>query len=140
MKKYKLYDPLQMNELSKDNKNQFLNSEKVIQKKEYILNYLNNSEVIIETLGIIPDVYSENGLQSQEYMGSGNYVSDGEWIWVDYLPYYVNKYNFDIPNDFIDMMSKSNWVPPKITAEEKTKIKNFIINYNLDTQENGSAR
>lgn len=63
--------------------------------KETILNYLNNGRVHIVTASRFIDVFT-NKRVNRELV----HMNDGEYFWTSKIPYYVEKYNLRLPEDF----------------------------------------
>ena len=78
-----------------------------------ILDYLKSDNVVSIAPAIVKDVFSpEKGIS-----GVRTYT-DGEWDWDTVLAYYVEKYHFQISDEFAAHMRKNNWEVRKMTREE----------------------
>lgn len=82
--------------------------------KKEIINYLRKGKLIAVSMHIIESLISD------EVIGGVIYRSDGEWIWAEYLSYYLEKINIEIPNEFI------------LHVKKQKKSKQFNIDIAID--------
>jgi hypothetical protein len=75
-------------------------------EKQKIINYLRSGICFIFSPGLVTDVLSE----SEEIISSLRILSDGTWAWPNCLIYYVDEYNVNLPDEFIDFMKNRNWM------------------------------
>lgn len=80
---------------------------------EYLLKdldyYLSNCQIVATTSGsVFPD--PKDGKVIKE---SISYRTDGEWLWIDSLPYYIKKYEVAIPEKFLRNITKNKYIPTK---------------------------
>ena len=79
-----------------------------IELKDNICKYLNGGSLVIVSPGEVKDII-EDGTDT---IGTGSLLTDGIWVWPDDLEYYVQKYNIELPEEFISSMKTNNWVNP----------------------------
>ncbi len=48
--------------------------------------------------------------------------TDGVWLWPGHYAYYVEKYGVDIPQDFLDHMSRQGWVAPELPEAKMREV------------------
>lgn len=63
--------------------------------KEKILEYLRNGNVHMVTASRIVDVFTGTTVNSELV-----FMDDGKYSWSSKIPYYVDKYNLKLPEDF----------------------------------------
>ncbi|WP_136467458.1 hypothetical protein [Flagellimonas onchidii] len=87
--------------------------------KNEILKYLKTGETIAVTMNIIKSLY--NG--DDNIIGGVVYFTDGNWIWTNYLIYYLEKYNIEINNEFVDYVlgKKSNEQKDNLNKQKAIK-------------------
>ncbi len=73
------------------------NFSKLYSNKKEILNYLKKGESIGSRMEIIRSLYPNDS----EIIGGVIYLTDGVYVWPNYLIYYFEKYNIEIEEDFI---------------------------------------
>jgi hypothetical protein len=98
-----------------------LKSDKICTNKSKILNYLRQGEEISITFGFDRDLFTN------ELICPPNDVTDGVWHWSTILPYYIEKYNITISEEFVIHMESNNWQCPTIT-DYKFLIPYYILN------------
>jgi hypothetical protein len=96
--------------------------------KIQLVNYLNSGHLILFRPDVIFDLLSEKG----EIIGSSSVYTDGTWLWNDYLIHYFEKYDLELPNEFISFAKMNNWVCPKITSEIEYKIVKEVFDFELN--------
>lgn len=72
--------------------------------KEKILWYMKNAPVSWAVGGIAKDIMTGKSIPY-----GWKVHSDGEYMWHSYLWYYVEKYNYELPPDFVEKILKSNY-------------------------------
>ena len=66
-------------------------------EKRRIVRYLENGERTIASPGVYIDVVTG------ENTGIGKcHLTDGEYVWTSIIPYYVEKYNMILPDEFVE--------------------------------------
>jgi hypothetical protein len=45
-------------------------------------------------------------------------ITDGVWVWPEYLEYYVATYHVELPKAFVRHMEQSSWTAPPVTDEQ----------------------
>lgn len=81
---------------------------KSIKNKSKICKYLSEGIVIAACGEVVVDAINpDNGI-----IGTPDDLTDGKWIWPADLVYYVNNYNLELPEDFINTMEMNNWQIP----------------------------
>ena len=69
--------------------------------------YLDNSTEVSATSGMyMPDPFT-----GEEINSSVCYMTDGDWLWLDTLPYLIEKYHIAIPKAFIKHIEKNRYKP-----------------------------
>ena len=48
--------------------------------------------------------------------------TDGVWVWPGHYAYYVEKYGVDVPQEFLDHMSRRNWIAPELPEAELREV------------------
>ncbi|PVX44447.1 hypothetical protein C8C85_0181 [Flavobacterium sp. 103] len=91
--------------------------------KENILNYLQNGIPIAVTMQVVQSLIKDD----LSIIGGITYLTDGYWIWPNYLNYYFDKESIELPSKFIDFISK-NKTSKILSDEEKLEAINFIKN------------
>jgi hypothetical protein len=82
---------------------------------DHVAEYLRAGTVILPTFGTrCFDVLSE----SNEDIGPLAVCSDGEWAWPSDLPFFVTKYQVDLPVAFIKHARQRGWRPPNLSEED----------------------
>jgi hypothetical protein len=71
--------------------------------KENILNYLQNGIPIAVTMQVVQSLIKDD----LSIIGGITYLTDGYWIWPNYLSYYFDKESIELPSKFIDFISKN---------------------------------
>lgn len=65
------------------------------ESKAAVLEYLNNGNVHMVTASKITDVFTGKKVNAELV-----YMDDGKYSWSSKLPYYVDKYNLRLPEEF----------------------------------------
>lgn len=90
-------------------------------RKSEILEYLKNGETIAVTMNIIESLYEGDN----NIIGGVTYLTDGKWIWPNYLIYYLEKFNIEINNEFVDyVLEKKN--KESVKNIDKKKAMNYL--------------
>lgn len=78
-----------------------------------LYSYLGNCQKVAATSGFsLPDPFTGEVIKE-----SVCYVTDGEWLWLDSLPYYIEKYQVAIPADFLRNIDSNNYKPIELSIE-----------------------
>jgi hypothetical protein len=77
-------------------------------EEDKIINYLTSGEYIIVNLCFEIDILSEK----RKYSGSRSIMTDGVWVWTNFLSYYVKEYHAVLSDEFIQHMKSNNWKMP----------------------------
>ena len=87
---------------------------KSVAQKEEICNYLNNGMVLAACGKVEKDIlHPERGIA-----GTPDDMTDGKWIWPGDLSYYVENYDLQLPDEFIEYMKKMEWkIPEEINID-----------------------
>lgn len=72
--------------------------------KEKILWYMKRAPVRCVIAGIAKDVITGKSIPSEWKVHT-----DGEYAWHSYLWYYVEKYNYELPADFVEKIVRSSY-------------------------------
>jgi hypothetical protein len=80
------------------------------EQKANILNYLRGGEPMIMIAGIARDPFDAK----HPIIGSPHVLTDGTWAWSADVAYYVDKYNLQIPREFVETMRTNGWHVPKV--------------------------
>ena len=81
---------------------------KKISNKKKICKYLSEGIVLAACGEVVSDVLNpENGV-----IGTSDAVTDGSWLWPGDLVYYVENYNLELPQEFVDSMEENDWAIP----------------------------
>jgi hypothetical protein len=67
--------------------------------------YLNSGVVVVVAPQVTTDIFSA----TLKPIGTLAYLTDGIWVWPSDLGYYVNCYNVNLPQAFLDHMRSSKW-------------------------------
>lgn len=80
--------------------------------------YLRGGSVMVTTTGGLVDDWFDGtpGIARQEVR------TDGEWAWPGHYAYYVEKYGVDIPQEFLDHMSRRGWIAPELTEAQLMEV------------------
>lgn len=91
------------------------------QNKEVILNYLQKGTSIAVTMQVVKSLIKDD----ISIIGGVSYLTDGYWIWPNYLNFYVDKLSIELPSDFLNFISKNG--PIKlINDDQKLEAINFL--------------
>lgn len=96
--------------ISKNNGNSAIDLDKIVQ-------YLNAGELVFGWMGYFQD------FETKAWIAPDSYVTDGDWVWPSYLPYYLQK-GFDSLLDihFLDHIQQKNFkidLGPELTNAAK---------------------
>ena len=76
---------------------------------EKLYNYLKNSQILLATSGdYAPDPFTGEIIEM-----SICHMTDGIWVWINSLPYYIDKYKVAIPEAFLENIERNNFMPVK---------------------------
>jgi hypothetical protein len=50
-------------------------------------------------------------------IGTLSIQTDGEWIWLSSYPYYVERYQAEVPEELVQLAESRNWTPPVFSAD-----------------------
>ena len=81
--------------------------------------YLRAGHVTLHTTTLIEDPLETDGRLRVPI----NQRTDGEWIWDDTLLYFVEKYSFTPPDEFMAYLRARKFKPRKLTARQLRSIK-----------------
>jgi hypothetical protein len=70
--------------------------------KQEILNYLNKGISIAATMNVVKSL----AINDNSIIGGINYMTDGYWIWPNYIVYYFKKESIELPAEFIEYILK----------------------------------
>lgn len=74
-----------------------------------IINYIISGEVLIVSPGVVYDVFDTSKL-----IDGGPYLlTDGEYVWLKELAYYIGQYHIKLPYEFILHMKSNKWRIPQ---------------------------
>ena len=73
-----------------------------------VVSYLQSGYIIVVCMGVVRDPFDEN----RQVMGTPSVLTDGVWIWPEYLPYLLKRYNLILPSEFITHMESNKWSVP----------------------------
>lgn len=76
--------------------------------KDDVVNYLRYAPVLIASPGVVCDVLDS----TCPIICAPNIHTDGLWVWPEDLAYYVNKYNVELPDEFLDYIQSGARRPP----------------------------
>lgn len=92
----------------------FIDEEKNEKCNKKLVEYLKSCRIVAST--------SRSGFaplfDGEETSGSVSYRTDGEWLWLDVLAEYVDRYNVVIPDKWYEDIEKRNFVVPFVCAEK----------------------
>lgn len=78
--------------------------------RDLVVQYLNSGTVFITTPDVCCDV-----LNPEQRAPAPHVATDGRWVWHMDLPYYVEHYSVNVPEEFVEHMRTNNWVAPHVT-------------------------
>ena len=83
-----------------------------------VASYLENAQVVATTsrLGF------PCAVTGKQFGGSVSYRTDGVWLWLDDLAYYVREHNIRIPDKMLETMQRNNFVPPPVSDVDVEKL------------------
>lgn len=76
-------------------------SDNAYQGKERIIKYLKNGRVKLAAPSYYSDVVTGDTIRITKAI-----LTDGEYSWLSVFPYYVEKYNLRLPDDFVAKILK----------------------------------
>ncbi|WP_289665160.1 hypothetical protein [Flavobacterium panacagri] len=91
------------------------------QNKETILTYLKNGIPIAVTMQIVRSLIKNDN----SIIGGISYLTDGYWIWPNYLHFYVENLSIELPSDFVNFISKNREIS-YVSDAEKHKAINLL--------------
>lgn len=101
--------------------------------KDLINNNLDNNSKLEKIINYLESGYEFTGVplmlhdDQNEAMFGLAYLTDGEWIWPNYFPYYLKKYpNMSIDNEFINFIEQNNFLQEPLSKEHIKKVDNFF--------------
>ena len=74
--------------------------------------------VFMKCTGILFDILKEH----KKGIGAGHLITDGNWVWPDVAVYYIENYDLQIPDDFLQ-----NLIDRKFVFTNDFKISNLEI-------------
>ncbi len=77
---------------------------------EQISNYLETGIQLLVCPGLSVDVLDKN----KNIIGTMGVKTDGVWAWPSYLPYYVDRYQVGLPEEFLEHIKKTKNIPSEI--------------------------
>ncbi len=80
-----------------------------------LLNYLRNCQAISAT----SRVHFPDPMTGEIINGSICYRTDGEWLWLDDLPDYIEKHSVAIPNEFLKNIIDNVYIPLEWSGDFK---------------------
>lgn len=105
----------------KINNNAHLTPEVSDEQKEAILSFLGSGTPVISFFGLKPDAINLNLIS-----GSGDFITDGTWIWKDTLTYYIRTYSFMPPEYFYTHMQSKSYIAETVDTDRILEVENFI--------------
>ena len=91
------------------------------QNKEMILDYLKKGTAIAVTMQVVKSLIQDDN----SIIGGVSYLTDGYWIWPNYLHFYVNNLSIELPQDFLNFISKNEHIK-LISEDQKLEAINFL--------------
>lgn len=88
--------------------------------KEKILDYLNNGISIAVTMNVVKSL----AVNDNSIIGGINYMTDGYWIWPNYIIYYFKKESIELPTEFIEYILNKKM--PSIDDINKLEVIDFL--------------
>ena len=80
--------------------------------KNQIVGYLRDSAQLINLMG-----YYCNAFTGQIADLGITIYSDGNWVWDSIIVYHYEKYNLQLPEDFIEHMRRNEWILQKFDED-----------------------
>lgn len=78
-----------------------------------VSSYLLNSQELSSTSGeVFPDPFTNELVK-----GTISFRTDGEWLWLDSLPYYIEKYDVALPKKFLESIQRNNFKPVRWSGD-----------------------
>jgi hypothetical protein len=84
-------------------------SNETCDNEKSIINYINSGKVFIVSPGVVYDVFD----QSKIIDGGPYLLTDGEFVWLKELVYYIKEYHIKLPDEFVIHMKNNNWIMPQ---------------------------
>jgi hypothetical protein len=90
---------------------------------EAVLRYLDAGVMVLRTTAMEKDLLdptAELGPRMSSF-------TDGEWIWDESVPFYVEKHGLSPGADFLNYCVARSWIPRKPTQDEKNEALRLIL-------------
>lgn len=86
--------------------------------KKEIIKYLEQGTKIAVSMHVIDSLFpTDNNI-----IGGLIYICDGEWVWPNYLNYYLEHYDIEIDKDFISHIKNSDYKHAKLDNSSLERI------------------
>lgn len=105
----------------KDYKKNILND-----SKPMILEYLKHRGIAFATT---MQIIKSLELNNDTTIGGLVYYTDGVWIWPNYLSYYLEFFDIEISEDFIENINSNNRLPSEIDLDEAIRFVKKTTSY-----------
>ena len=79
--------------------------------------YLRGGSIVVVVLGVEFDCQNESVIA-----GTLSMLSDGHWIWPDYLAYYVSRYGIELAPEFLAHVQSRSWKSGALSDDEVAAI------------------
>ncbi|TRX33230.1 hypothetical protein FNW52_15845 [Flavobacterium sp. ZT3R18] len=89
---------------------------------EMVLKHLKKGSVIATTMHVISSLIKNDN----QIIGGILYLTDGDWIWTNYLSYYVEKESIELPEDFLNHIKNASKEKQKLDALKIENAVNFL--------------
>jgi len=76
--------------------------------KSAVVAYLRAGKVLVASPGFVPDVFNPTGKSA----GSLSVRTDGRFAWKSVLAHYVDVYDLELPNEFVEHMVRQRFQIP----------------------------
>lgn len=87
-----------------------------------VLDYLDQGKAFEGIMSGLTDLDDD-----EKVIGSCEYFTDGKWIWVSYLPYYLKKHpNFQLDEEFISDLRGRNFEMPEVSKEQEKEAYSYF--------------
>jgi hypothetical protein len=83
-----------------------------------ILHYLRSASILCVAACLFDDALDS----SRQSIDNLAIATDGEWKWPTDLPYYVERYEVAIPEEFLAHIQANGWRPPSLSDDELIRI------------------
>src|SRR5262245_37097080 len=100
-----------------------LRSEHPRPSEHLVLAYLKGGTRIFMVPGIAIDLLSEH----RRVIGAPDIYTDGVWTWSADVPFYIEEYHIDIPEEFRLRMEQNGWVCPPITETQGLRAEGWQV-------------